>query len=229
MTSGEVPARTVSGDGGAPRSTPRRLGAAERRAQLVAAGLALARSGPLDTVTADTVAQSIGVSKALVFHYFPTNRDLQVAVMRGASDELLAAVELEPTGDPYTRLRSGLESFVTSISQYPSVARSVVRSAGSDPQMVEVFEELRVAIVDLIAETLGTAPLLPGMRLAVRGWIAMAEEMILSWTDDPVIGREQLVSYLHTAAFALLPSALALDEAGDEAPAPSGPDRTPAS
>ncbi len=192
---------------------PRRLGAEQRRAQLVATGLLQARSVPLDAVTADTVAQAAGVSKALVFHYFPTNRDLQVAVLRGAAAELLAAVDTNPTGSPRDRLRVGLEGFVTSIARYPAVARSVVRSAGAAPELLQVFEELRAGIVDLIADALGMAPLRPGLRLAVRGWVSMAEEMILSWTDDPVVGRQELVDYLHWAAFELLPAAMALDPA----------------
>ncbi len=207
----KAPAATARSARPAAAGASRRLGATERRAQLVAAGLSQVRIGPLDAVTADTVAQATGVSKALVFHYFPTNRELQVAVLRGAADELLAAIGLDPTGNPSERLRSGLESFVTAIAQFPAIARSVVRSTGSNPQLLVVFEELRAAITDLMAEVLEMAPLRPGLRLAIRGWIAMAEEMILSWTDDPVIARSDLVDFLHSAAFALLPSALALD------------------
>lgn len=58
----------------------RRLDAEARREQLVAAGLDLVKRGPIDQLTADDVARAAGVSKGLVFHYFPTTRDLHVAL-----------------------------------------------------------------------------------------------------------------------------------------------------
>lgn len=208
-------------DEGTPPS--RRMGAQQRRAQLVAVGLAQARSDPLDAVTAESVAPAAGVSKALVFHYFPTNRDLQVAILAEAGAELLARIEIDPTDSPEQQLRTGLDSFVAAIAQYPALIRSVVRSAGSDPQMLHVFEDIRVGVTDLIAGALGQRRLPPGLRLAVRGWIAMAEEMVLSWTDHPVISRADLIDYLHGAAFALLPAAVGLDHPGTPAAASAEP------
>ena len=37
----------------------------------------------------------------------------------------------------------------------------------------------------------------PQSRLVVRGWAAMAEEMVLTWADDPsVMSRDQLLGVL---------------------------------
>jgi len=215
---GPRPSAATSGrdDNGAGSDTKarssRRMGAEQRRAQLITVGLIQARTAPLDAVTAESVAPAAGVSKALVFHYFPTNRDLQLAILEAAGTELLARIEIDPAGSPEQQLRTGLDSFVTAIAEYPALIRSVVRSAGSDPQLLHVFEDIRVGVTDLIASALGATSLPPGLRLAVRGWIAMAEEMVLSWTDHSVISRQALVDYLHSAAFALLPAAIGLDE-----------------
>lgn len=72
----------------------RRLDGAARRDQLVEVGLTLARTTPFDQISADEVARIAGVSKGLVFHYFPTTRDLQVAVLRAGIRELMDDLDL---------------------------------------------------------------------------------------------------------------------------------------
>ena len=188
----------------------RRLGPDARRAQLVGVGLALMKEIPFDEVTAEVVARAGGVSKGLVFHYFPTTRDLQVAMLRAAAGELLA--ELDVGGDlaPDERLRVGLEAFVRYIEQQPASYQAVVRRAGSDERLLAVFEDTRAAVVDIVAATLGLAELPAGLRLAIRGWIAMVEECVLHWLDGHPVPRQELVEFLRRAALTMLPDALAL-------------------
>ena len=66
-------------ESGVPATAGRRLGPDARRAQLVAVGLALAKTMHFDEITAEVVARAGGVSKGLVFHYFPSTYDLQAA------------------------------------------------------------------------------------------------------------------------------------------------------
>ena len=54
----------------------RRLSAPQRRQQLVDLGTDLLVSRPLDELTVQRVANAAGVSRTLVFHYFPTVRAL---------------------------------------------------------------------------------------------------------------------------------------------------------
>src|SRR5581483_9500068 len=89
----------------------RHLGPDARRAQLVGVGLALMKEMPFDEVTAETVARAGGVSKALVFHYFPSTRDLQVAILRAAAGELLHQLDVGAGLPPDERLGVGLDAF----------------------------------------------------------------------------------------------------------------------
>jgi AcrR family transcriptional regulator len=192
----------------------RRLGPDARRAQLVGVGLALMKEVPFDEVTAETVARAGGVSKALVFHYFPATRDLQVAILRAAAAELLVEIDVGAGLPPDERLRVGLDAFVRYIEQQPASYQAVVRRAGSDERLLAVFEDTRAAVVDIVAAALGLSQLPPGLRLAIRGWIAMVEECVLHWIDRRPISREELVEYLRQAALTVLPYALALGSAG---------------
>jgi AcrR family transcriptional regulator len=188
----------------------RRLGPEARRAQLVGVGLALMKEMPFDEVTAETVARAGGVSKGLVFHYFPTTRELQVAMLRAAASELLADLDVGAGLPPDERLRVGLDAFVRYIEQQPASYQAVVRRAGSDERLLAVFEDTRGAVVDIVAASLGLSELPPGLRLAIRGWIAMVEECVLHWLDDRPVPREELVEFLRRAALTMLPDAVTL-------------------
>ena len=192
----------------------RRLGPEARRSQLVGVGLALMKEMPFDEVTAEVVARAGGVSKGLVFHYFPATRDLQVAILRAATDELLADLDIGAGLPPDERLRVGLDAFVRYIEQQPASYQAVVRRAGSDERLLAVFEDTRSAVVGIVATTLGLTELPPPLRLVIRGWIAMVEECVLHWLDGKPVPREELVEFLRRAALTMLPDALRLGAGG---------------
>ena len=192
----------------------KRLGAEARREQLVTTGLALIKALPFDQLSADDVAAAAGVSKALVFHYFPTTRDLQVAVLRAATAELIAGLDVDPTAIPAERLRLGVDAFVAYIERSPSSYLAMSRSAGSDARLGEVFEETRMAVVGIIQRVLGAPELPPGLAIGLRGWIAFVEEAVLHWVaEGKPVERNALVTFLQQAALEMLPEASALPEA----------------
>jgi AcrR family transcriptional regulator len=193
------------------RSLDRRLHRDARRGQLVQAGRQLARTTPFDQISPDAVARAVGVSKALVFHYFPTKRHLQVAIVRDAAAELLARLDIDNRRalPPEEGLRSGLDAFVSFIEEQPQNYLAIARSAGSDPQLLAVFEETRNAIVAGIVESMGVPGPPAGLTIMIRGWIAMVEEAILHWLEDTPVPREELIGFLQRAAVTMLPDALA--------------------
>jgi AcrR family transcriptional regulator len=198
----------------APPTSGRRLGPDVRRAQLVGVGLALVKTMRFDEVTAEVVARASGVSKGLVFHYFPTTADLQLAILRAGSAELLTVIDVDPGLPHEERLRVGLDAFVLYIEQQPASYQAVARRAGSDERLLAVFEDTRGAVVDMIAGALGLSELPPGLRLVLRGWIAMVEECVLHWLDDKPVPRDELLEFLRRAALTMLPDALTLGVSG---------------
>ena len=189
--------------------TRRRLGPEERRAQLITLGLELIKTRPFDQVLVDEVIRAAGISKGLLFHYFPTKRAYQAAVIRAAAAELLAS--LEPTADAPVdqQLRHGLDAYIRYIERNPASYLAIARGAGSDDQLLAIFEETRAAIVDLVVSRLDPAAP-PLVRLAVRGWIAMVEEATFQWLTDRTCSRAVLVELLEQTALTALPIAQSL-------------------
>ncbi len=184
----------------------------DRREELLRAAVELGRRNGLGAIEAAAVAVRAGVSKALVYYYFPTHRDLQAAVVQNAADELLAGVRAVVTvgGDPAQMLDAGLQATIAYIEEQPEAFIALARSSGFDPKLFDVFEYARDGIADAIAEGIGLTVLTPAQRIALRSWIALAEEAILHWTTAAKpVPRAELVSFCRDAALHVLASPLA--------------------
>jgi AcrR family transcriptional regulator len=198
-------------------TTRTRLSPEARRAQLVELGLALLAERTLDQVQMDDVAAAAGISKGLVFHYFPTKRDFHAALVREAADLLLAATAPDPALPAERRLRAGIEAFADFVEINRSAYLALVRSAGSDPQTFEVFEHFRQVVCERIYEAVELADPPPLVRLAVRGWVALAEEAIVEWLRDEVAPRADVLDLVQSALVELV--AMAARGAGIDEPA----------
>ncbi len=191
--------------------TTKRMGAIDRLAQLTQVGVALAGEIPLLEITAEHVANHAGVSKALVFHYFPSQRVLQAAILRAAVLDMVETLDPYPDLPIDVRLARGIDAFITFIEKQPMSYLALARGTGSIPKLQEIFEETRSMVMKVISDALGVETMPPALVLAVRGWIAMVEETILYWLDaDRPIERKALVTYLQSAALKLLPEAMQL-------------------
>jgi len=170
-----------------------RMSVDERREQLVALGLAAFSAQPYDEVSLDEIARSAGVSRALIFHYFPTKRDFYIATMQAAASEFLAAT-VEESGTPFERLQRGLEGHFKYVEEHAAGYSALLRGGiGSDPEILKIVELTRTHILKVILaelpEGVREAPL---MRTALRGWIGFVEDIALDWIDHHDVSRAEL-------------------------------------
>ena len=173
-----------------------RRSAADRREQLVGIGLQLLPTTPVQELTIDEVARRAGISRSLLFHYFPSKRDYYRAVTRAAADLLRA--RLTPPADVPAAQRPAwmLDRYVGWVETYREAHLAVVRgAAGGDPWVAEVYEETREALVDLGIGALG-GPEDPLRRQLVRSWFAFTEDLVHQWVREPAIGRDGLLALL---------------------------------
>src|ERR1700709_299942 len=68
----------------------RRLSTDARREQLLASRARLLADRPFDEVSIEEVARAAGVSKGLLYHYFPTKKDFLIAALERGQEELAA-------------------------------------------------------------------------------------------------------------------------------------------
>lgn len=164
-----------------------RLPADDRRRQLVEIGVGLLSTRPIHELALDEVAAEAGISRSLLFHYFPTKSDYYVAVVRSAAERLLRPPREPAAATPQGRVRAMVVGYLRLVSRSRDAYVALVRgAAGADPRVLAVLDELRDALVRrwLVATEQPDSSALT--RLLLRGWLAGLEEVALAWDPDEV-------------------------------------------
>jgi AcrR family transcriptional regulator len=187
----------------APRT---RLSSEERRAQLLDLGVRLFSTRSLSEISIDRLAETAGVSRGLLYHYFGGLAGFQEAVVRRAADDLIARTAPPAEGDALERLLVSVRAYVEFVDESYEGYLSLVTGAKSGNETLRrIYDEARSALTDRIF-TADTGHLLadgPAARLLVRGWAALVEEMVLAWKQDGAISREELLELVAAALPAL--------------------------
>jgi AcrR family transcriptional regulator len=191
-----------------------RLRPETRREQLLELGVRLLSTRSLDELSIDVLAEEAGISRGLLYHYFGNKQDFHRAVVRHAADDLIRVTAPVQEGEPLERLTRSLDAYVGYVEANYAGYVSLVRGAASgNEDLQRIYEEARAALTDRIFDVAGADGVLhvlhlqdtPAVRLMVRGWSAMAEDVVISWVRDPRgVGREDLLTMLAAA----LPGAL---------------------
>lgn len=195
----------------------------ERREQLIRVGLELLSARPYDEVSIDDIAAAAGVSKGLLYHYFPSKRDLYVAVIRAAIDEMREVTE--PGGGPpgAERLRRSLDAYLDFVEHHERGFRAVLQGGiGADREVWQIAEEMRALTIERVVRGLGVAEPRPALRSALRGWVGLCEATSLDWLAHRDLSREQVIGALTLALASALSAAKRIDpEVEFELPAPA--------
>jgi len=158
-----------------------RLTPEDRSAQLIALGVASLVDRPLHSLSIEWLSAQAGVSRALLFHYFGSKQGLHREVVRVARDSMLHATSPAPDLEPLERLRDTLTRIVQFVREHRGTFYSLVRGVASgDLEVREVVEQARVEQAERVIAVfleLGM-PDTPLLRVALRSWVAFAEEAL---------------------------------------------------
>ncbi len=124
-----------------------RLDVDERRTQLVALGLEHFGSRAYDDVSIDAIATAAGISKGLLYHYFPTKRAYYAAIIREAAAQLVACTETDASIAPLERLHAGLDAYLGYVREHAKAYATLLRSGvGVDREIARIVDETRADI-----------------------------------------------------------------------------------
>jgi AcrR family transcriptional regulator len=174
-----------------------RLDNDERRAQILALARKAFSDRLYDDVSIDDLAREARISKGLLYHYFPTKRDLYVAGLREIADELVQRVTAIPVDlPPAERVRAGLDAYLDHITQHARAYVSLMRGGiGSDPEVAHVVEAVRTRLAARFLEGSPFQKMLTGnvrFETAVRGWIGFVEGATIDWCANPRMSRDEM-------------------------------------
>lgn len=186
-----------------------RLETDQRRAQLLELAKREFSDRAYDDVSIDDLAREAKISKGLLYHYFPTKRDLYVAGLTEIADELVAAITGVPEDlAPIERVRLSLDAYLEHISRHARAFVSLMRGGiGSDPEVASVVEGVRTRLFEKFLAGAPFAPMFVGnakFETAVRGWIGFVEAASLNWCANPKLSREELRELLTQILFEIM-------------------------
>jgi AcrR family transcriptional regulator len=184
----------------------RRLSPEDRRAELLALGAEVFGKRPYDEVRIDEIAERAGVSRALMYHYFPDKRAFFAAVVKDEADRLYAATQnLPPTGlTMFEEIRIGVLGYMAYHEQNPEAAWAAYVGLGrSDPVLLGTSDEAKNRQLEHIMQRIhGLLDAIPGaklepdvehdLRIILNGWVALTFEICRQRIMDPTANAERL-------------------------------------
>ncbi|MFG2546658.1 TetR/AcrR family transcriptional regulator [Streptomyces sp. NPDC048594] len=190
------------------------MGVEERRQQLIGVALELFSRRSPDEVSIDEIASAAGISRPLVYHYFPGKLSLYEAALQRASDDL-AARFVEPAEGPLgARLLRVMGRYFDFVEEHGPGFSALMRggpAVGSSTTNALVDSVRQAAYVQILSHLDVTDP--PArLELVVRSWISLAESTALIWLDGRRIPRAELETQLVHDFAALTAVSAAYDE-----------------
>ncbi|MFB7514016.1 TetR/AcrR family transcriptional regulator [Streptomyces sp. NPDC056144] len=194
----------------------RRLSVEERREQLLDSAQELFAHRPPEDVSLDDVAEAAGVSRPLVYRYFPGGKQqLYEAALRSSADALNRCFTEPPAGAPTERLGRVLDRYLAFVDGHDAGFSALLRggSVAETSRTSAIVDEVRRTGAEQIHFHLGVEQ--PGLRLSllVRTWIAAVEAASLIWLDA---GKQPPAEELRDWLVDHLVALLAATAAGDE-------------
>lgn len=176
----------------------RRLTVEQRRTQLIAAALDLFAHRLPEEVSLDGVAAAAGVSRPLVYRYFPGGKQqLYEAALRSAADELERCFATPLSGPLTERLGGALHRYLRFVDEHDTGFMALLRggSVVETSRTNTIVDEVRRSAAEQILLHLEAPEPGARLRLMVRTWIAAVEGASLTWLDE---GKQPPVGELHT-------------------------------
>ncbi len=185
----------------------RRLSPEDRRAELLALGAEVFGKRPYDEVRIDEIAERAGVSRALMYHYFPDKRAFFAAVVKDEADRLYAATNNPPPAGMtmFEEIRSGVLAYMAYHQQHPEAAWAAYVGLGrSDPVLLGIDEEAKnrqmerimYRIAEVVSGMEDNRALQPDverdLRVILNGWLAFTFEVCRQRIIDPTTDADRL-------------------------------------
>jgi AcrR family transcriptional regulator len=166
------------------------------------------------------IAKEAGISKALLYHYFPSKQDLFLATLGEAAAEVSRLTEPDPSLPPAQALAKSLDAFLAWVDENELAYRKLIESAGSVPEVGALIAEIRDRTSARILAGIGASGSAEA-RAVTRAWLWFMDGAILDWFEYRDLDRRELGELLLGSLAGALSAAGVAGWAGP--PPPSGP------
>ena len=186
----------------------------ERRGEILRAAARLFGERPYSEVSVTDIADSAGVAKGLMHHYFGSKRELYLEIVRD-----IATVPSVPLPDDdqldneqvWTR---SVDGFLGLIAQNPDLWLTSVTVGGAerDDEVASILDEGKEVLADRTLAAIGLADQAhdPILRALVRGYGGFVQELTVEWLVRRRLDERQVRSAISATLPLLLEQVLPL-------------------
>src|SRR6201995_858102 len=147
----------------------RRLGVDERREQLLERGAELFTSNRYEELSMSRIAREVGISKSLLYHYFPSKQAFCGATLGAWAEELRTRTEPDPALPPAEQLVASVGGFLALVEENSVAYRNLISSATGVPEIRDLIAEVRRQTAERILAGIYPEEPPPKARAAVAG------------------------------------------------------------
>jgi AcrR family transcriptional regulator len=186
----------------------RRLDVGERRAQLLEVGTELFAKHSFEELSMAQIASEAGISKALLYHYFPSKEEFFKAALADGAAELAQRTAPDESLPPLDQVRGSTYAFVSWIGERGAAYTKLLQSAGAVPELRETISAIRDATsARIIAGLVPEGERTPAKRAAVRAWLWFMDGVLLDWIEHRDRDADAVAGQLFDSLTALLEAA----------------------
>lgn len=174
-------------------STRTRLSREARQDQLLDLGTQLFADRSYEDVHIEELSEVAGVSKGLLYHYFPNKRAFFAAMVKRESSRMADVTATDPEASAMDQLRSGVEAYLDYCRANRMGVKAMFRGAASaDAEVQAILDQDISTQAKRILAAIGPGEPSEALKLAVRGWVHMLHAMSLDWLDAENISRDEV-------------------------------------
>jgi AcrR family transcriptional regulator len=171
-----------------------RLDVDERRRLLLQTGAELFATNAYQELSMADIAKAAGISKALLYHYFPSKQAFLRAALQELADEVAKVTEPDGAKPPLEQLGDSLGAFLDWVGEHGLAYRKLLQSAGGVPEVADLIDQVRGPTAQRILDGItpaGEEPIATA-RAAVSAWLWFMDGAILDWLEHGGYDRDQL-------------------------------------
>jgi AcrR family transcriptional regulator len=169
-----------------------RLDVDERRRQLLELGAGLFGRFSYDELSMAGIAREAGISKALLYHYFPSKQAYFAATLEQAATELAQTTQPDESLPPVEQLAGSLDAYLGWVERNADAYTKLITSVGAVPEVRELVERVRDETADRILAGLAPQGAAPPLRAAVRGWLWFMDGAVMDWLEHRDMDRARV-------------------------------------
>ena len=168
----------------------------DRRRQLLDLGAELFARHAYDELSMAAIAREAGISKSLLYHYFPSKSDFFQATVAVAAEDVAQRTTPDPELPPLEALTASLDAFLTWIEENETAYRKLMLGATGAAEVRDLVAGVREQTAQRLLKGLSDGQPPPAVRTAVHGWLGYMDAACLDWLEHRDMNREELRNLL---------------------------------